>query len=252
MTAREEALKPKSYEKLVDHVRNEILAGHLHPGDKLPPERELAEGLNVSRNSVREGIKVLQYLGVVSPSQGSGNYISAHFDETISELLSFLYYLMEMKEEEVTEYRWMIERSALKPAALRITDEQKEELQSTLEALKEAEEEEEQIAQDQKLHRLVVEASHNAFLITSYSALTVFMEHYVQNMRWRIIRGMKSANELELAHTLLVEGIVHQDVPLALRGLQAHYGYIDQFQKIDETDPVSEDLQEALKDPQKG
>lgn len=245
MPANEVASRQKTYEKLVDWVRSEILAGRLHPGDRLPAERDLALRLGVSRNSIREGMKVLQYMGVISPSHGSGNYISTHFGETISELLSFLYYLMEISEEEVTEYRWMIERSALKPAATRISEEQKEELKKTLEALREAESEEEQIEQDRKLHQLIVEASGNTFLIASYTALTAFMDQQVQSMRRRIIRGMKSANALESSHTMMVEGIVNQDVSLAAKGLFAHYGYIDQFQLDQDPDSILEGTREA-------
>lgn len=105
--------RPKTYKAAVDFVRQEILEGHLHPGDKLPTERELAAQLDISRNSVREGLRVLENLGVLSSTQGSGNYIALNFDETISEALSFLYHLRGMQEGDVTEFRWMIEREAL-------------------------------------------------------------------------------------------------------------------------------------------
>lgn len=83
----------KSYSILVDYVKNQILQGHVRAGEKLPTERELAEKLSISRNSVREGLRVLQNIGVIRPTQGSGNYISEDFNSTISEVLSFLYFL---------------------------------------------------------------------------------------------------------------------------------------------------------------
>ena len=44
----------KAYEKVIEHIKNEIWQGTLKRGERLPPERELADSLGVSRNSVRE------------------------------------------------------------------------------------------------------------------------------------------------------------------------------------------------------
>ena len=74
----------------MDFVRQEVLAGALRPGDKLPTERELAAQLDISRNSVREGLRVLENLGVLSSTQGSGNYIALNFDDTISEMIDIV------------------------------------------------------------------------------------------------------------------------------------------------------------------
>ena len=50
----------KVYEHVVDQITNLILEKRLQPGDKLPPERNLAEQLGVGRNAVREAVKTLQ------------------------------------------------------------------------------------------------------------------------------------------------------------------------------------------------
>ena len=70
----------KSYEKVVDHVQRQILNGVYCVGDKLPSERDMALQLNVSRTSVREGIRVLEQMGALSCLQGSGNYITGDFE----------------------------------------------------------------------------------------------------------------------------------------------------------------------------
>lgn len=224
-----ENAKPKSYSRLVEYVRQEIFLGHLKPGDRLPTERDLALQLDISRNSIREGLKSLQNMGVISPSQGSGNYISTHFKETISELLTFLYFLKGMSEADVTEYRWMIERAALVPAARRISAQEKEQLLTCLARLEAAETEQEQMEQDRLLHEIIVRASRNDFLVANYEALTSFMDSYISTMRQRIIRGLQGHNDLELAHRLLAEGIVQGDPHKAEQGLIKHYGYIEKY-----------------------
>ena len=67
--------KPISAE-ILHMITDNILAGNLKPGDKLPTEFELAESLGVGRNSVREAIKMLHSLGVVEVKMGAGTFIA--------------------------------------------------------------------------------------------------------------------------------------------------------------------------------
>ncbi len=60
------------HERVAEQLRDAILDGHLRAGEKLPPERELAERFDVNRTSVREAIKVLEGLGLVAVRQGDG------------------------------------------------------------------------------------------------------------------------------------------------------------------------------------
>ena len=72
------------HQDVAEQLRDAILDGRFTPGDKLPPERELAEEFQVNRTSVREAIKVLEGLGLVSVSQGDGAtvrpFVEASFD----------------------------------------------------------------------------------------------------------------------------------------------------------------------------
>jgi DNA-binding FadR family transcriptional regulator len=67
----------KVYMRVVKQIRELIKNGKLKPGDKLPPERILAERLGVSRPSVREGIVALEILGLVESRGGKGNTIKS-------------------------------------------------------------------------------------------------------------------------------------------------------------------------------
>ena len=222
----------KSYEKVVQHVKDEILNGSLHPGDKLATERVLAEQLAVSRNSVREGLRILENIGVITSQQGSGNYISLNFDETMSEVLSFMYFLKGMDERQVTEFRRFIEREAMLLAVKRADREQKQRLMIHLDGLEKAITEQDRVLHDKGIHRILVEASRNDFLITNYQALTNLMDRYISSMRTRIILGMQSRNKLEYAHRKLVEGVVESNLEKGLAGLRDHFGYIEQYKDL--------------------
>ena len=62
--------RPRVAEEIVEQIRSLILTGQYAPGDKLPPERELARQLGVNRASLREALKKLEHLGLVKIRQG--------------------------------------------------------------------------------------------------------------------------------------------------------------------------------------
>lgn len=61
---------------VVDGITRMILEGELSPGDRLPVEKDLAARLDVSRGSLREGVRALSVLGVVESRQGDGTYVT--------------------------------------------------------------------------------------------------------------------------------------------------------------------------------
>ena len=221
----------KSYEKTVDYIKKELLNGHLRTGDRLPSERELAEVLGSSRNSVREGLRVLENLGVVTSCHGSGNFISLNFDETMSELLSFMYFLKGIREDQVTAFRRSMEWEAMYLAVERITDQEKAEMMGHLEKLEAVQTEDARVQHDKAIHEILIAASHNDFLITNYKALNNLMDRYIRSMRARIISGMNSHNMLAKAHRELVEGVVGGDLEKGLHGVLEHFRYIEEYGK---------------------
>ena len=64
----------RSYQKLTERLRQFMEEGHFRDGDKLPPERALAESFGVSRSSVREAIRALAEKGLLESRQGDGTY----------------------------------------------------------------------------------------------------------------------------------------------------------------------------------
>ena len=103
----------KASYKVIEYVETLVLAGKLKVDDRLPAERELAQFLNVSRTALREGIRLLEVIGIVESRQGSGNYISRNFDETLEQVLTMMYALDEMGYDEIREFRYAVERQAL-------------------------------------------------------------------------------------------------------------------------------------------
>src|SRR5438105_3403699 len=80
-------------ESIAHQLRCNIFAGQPQPGSKLPPERELAESLGTNRNTLREAIRSLESLGLISVRQGDGVRVADFRSEAQLNLLP--YYLLE-------------------------------------------------------------------------------------------------------------------------------------------------------------
>jgi GntR family transcriptional regulator, transcriptional repressor for pyruvate dehydrogenase complex len=109
-------------EKLVEKLERLILQGVLQAGDRLPPERDLAEILGVSRASLRGALKAFQVMGVLEVRQGSGNYLSAEATQILEQPARTLVPLPNLSQAELFEVRRAMEGEAAASAALRATE----------------------------------------------------------------------------------------------------------------------------------
>src|SRR5205814_7528564 len=110
--------------QVVAHVRELIDRGALGPGARLPPERDLARQVGVSRPTVRAGLRTLAALGVVRSRRGSGTYIPEGPPTLGAEALSFLAALHKFTVDDVYEARRILEVGAAGLAAERATPDQ--------------------------------------------------------------------------------------------------------------------------------
>lgn len=106
-----------STQQVVAHVRGLIERGQLRPGDRLPPERDLATQIGVSRPTVSAAIRALAAMGVVVSRQGSGTYIPSGPPALVSDPLRFQTALHNISRDEVYKARQILEVGAAGLAA---------------------------------------------------------------------------------------------------------------------------------------
>lgn len=130
-------LKKVSSESVVQQVINALtdamINRELRPGDKIPTEAEMAENMGVGRNSIREAIKILVYLGVLEIRRAEGTFVCEGFSENMIDPM--IYGIILDKEdsyENLMELREMIEVGVLQLAMAKV---QEEELKSLKEKL---------------------------------------------------------------------------------------------------------------------
>src|SRR5215468_8785796 len=113
---------------LVGVFKRLISEGSLAPGHRLPAERELAEKFRVSRSSLRQALKVLQIMGVISQRVGDDTYLNAGAPSILSEPMEFLILLDGISFHELMEARLIVEPELAARAARRATAEDISEL----------------------------------------------------------------------------------------------------------------------------
>jgi len=105
--------------QIVEHVRREIEAGRLGPGGRLPPERELAQQMGVSRPSLRSGLRTLQAMGIIQARRGAGTFVVEGPPQLGKQPLQFLAALHGFTLDQIYEARRMLEVGAAGLAAER-------------------------------------------------------------------------------------------------------------------------------------
>lgn len=134
------AVKPRSllYQTVQEEIKAYIIQNSLQPGDPLPPETELAQQLNVSRNSVREAVKSLEALGILEARAGTGLFVRGFsFDSILNNLAYGL--LFDLKQlTDVLDVRCHLECGMIEDAIQRVTPEQIVQLRAILEEMRQA------------------------------------------------------------------------------------------------------------------
>ena len=117
-------VRPRRYQKLSERLRQFMAENHFRDGDKLPPERALAESFGVSRNSVREAIHALAERGLLESRHGDGTYVRVPDMEPLRSAILEAVDSEGHMFDEVMEYRRILEPAVAELAALRRTPEQ--------------------------------------------------------------------------------------------------------------------------------
>jgi GntR family transcriptional repressor for pyruvate dehydrogenase complex len=138
----------------------------LHPGDKLPPERELAAMLQVSRPSLREALRALALMNVIEIRQGDGTYVSALEPYQLLEQMEFIFHRDNSLILQLFEARKIVEVGCVALAAQRIAPEVLSSLDEiVLRSQKSVGDADAFLQADLDLHKTVIAASQNPLLI---------------------------------------------------------------------------------------
>jgi len=155
----------KVYEEVAKQIERLILT-KLHPGDKLPAERELAEMFGVSRSSIRDAIRSLELVGLVEPRQGAGTVVCEVTADTLINPLASLLKHQQQLVGELLDFRLMIEPPLAARAATHASPEEIDEMEDILHRQGDKLAKEElAVEEDSEFHYAIAMASGNTVVL---------------------------------------------------------------------------------------
>lgn len=231
----------RTHELVLESIEERVLSGDLRAGDRLPPERELAPALGVSRSALREALRVLETVGVLTANVGRGPDSGARMvrnpDDALGRLLRLHFALGSYTLEDVLEARVVLERSSFEAAARHASPEELAEAEEILSRLRAADIGAAEFNDlDTRFHVLIARSSGNRLTSTLTAAVR-------ESVRPLILRALESVEDwpataaaLNAEHTELLR-LVRGDeggaaADLAERHIRGFHGTL-----VDDTAP---------------
>lgn len=216
----------RAWQLVLEHIERDLLAARLGPGDRLPSERELAADLGVGRSSVREAFRVLEVMGLIRTSTGSGPSSGAIVIATPSGGMSALLRLQVAAQgfplADVVKTRLVLEDAV---AASVANDDGRDTADAHLVLVAmEAPDltAEEFLALDAQLHLSLAESSGNTVIAAMMAGLRSAIESYVLTGAENIADWSAMAARLREEHHAIVNAIDAGDADAACRLVRDH------------------------------
>ncbi len=217
----------KKREDLVRHLQKMILDPSVFSRGKLPPERELATKLGVSRALLREAIITLEALGYIEIRERQGAYIKAPESADFSASMKYATFWPGDLLINLMEMRLLIEPPIAGQAALRRSEEDLSRMRACVAQLAAVQNNPDKGSStgaqwDSMLHMLVVEAAKNPLLTRLYEGMRSIMDNYITISRLRLLALDTWPLKILSEHSALVEAIAVRDAEKAFEAQRRH------------------------------
>jgi GntR family transcriptional repressor for pyruvate dehydrogenase complex len=202
-----------------DAIKSLILSGQLLAGDVLPPERDLAAMLGISRPSLREAIRALTALNVLQPRHGGGTYVSSLDARLLSKPINFILRADPTNFEFLFEVRKVLEVGAARLAAAKITDEEVAELaQLADDSGRALSRPSRYMSYDVEIHSKIIEVMANPIYLSFYESI---IDLSIESRR-RTTRITAVRQQAHLDHLAIVSALRDRDPDAAAQAMSDH------------------------------
>ena len=211
----------------VRHIEDLILEGSLRSGDPLLPEREMALRLDVSRPTLRRGLKILEDKGLIETDAGGTRRIAplaTSLTDPLIELMSTGGRVI----DDYLELRGTLEGMAAGLAATRASDIDRQSLTRCVERIEAAHEKadaRDEAEADVDLHLAIYEASHNIVLLQIMRALSGMLREGVFHNREKLYSRNEVRDVLRLQHRAIYDAVMARDPVAAARAAEDNMRY---------------------------
>lgn len=206
-------------ELVVQRIKELLERGELKAGSRLPPERELAEMLHISRPSLRTALKALSVMGIINAKPGAGTYIAESLPEVFTEPMRFMTLINNTSDEEMFEARLIIEAGLAELAAERAVEEDIKAMIVELDGMRaNMNDPENYLKHDIQFHQAIAKAADNKLM----SGVMDTVSQLLFNLRRETIRHAGDFEEANDWHQKIIEAIKKHDPKRAKETLTGH------------------------------
>jgi GntR family transcriptional repressor for pyruvate dehydrogenase complex len=204
--------------RLLNTFKQLISEGTLAPGVRLPAEREMATSLKVSRGSLRQALKMLEVMGVVSQRVGDGTYVNGAAHSILAEPMEFLILLDGISLEELMDARLIVEPELAARAADRATPDMIAGLRETLSRMQtKGSDHALLIEEDLRFHRTIFQMADNRVCSLMFSIVHELMHNLME-----ITSQLVDLDHTVKLHTRIYTAIRRRDPQAARSRMFAH------------------------------
>ena len=213
------------YQQLVEHLQQYIIDNALRPGDRLPTEAELAARFRVSRQSVREAVKVLESIGVIETRPRDGSRLRKLSTQLLTDHLRFMFELDGATVKEMAAARRVIE-CAFVPVIIENADESDfQRMEAAIGQMREHTERGETFAEaDMAFHQALARATKNRVMSGFGAMVQEFFVHVRSRIKAEESKQRRSIRE----HEQILRALREKDVHAAQAAIEQHLRVYDE------------------------
>jgi GntR family transcriptional regulator, transcriptional repressor for pyruvate dehydrogenase complex len=214
----------------IEKIKEMIVSGELGPGDRLPREPDLAQRLGLSRNSLREAVRALSWVGILDVRQGDGTYVTSLDSNVLLDALSFIVDLHHDRDLiHILEARRVLEAAAAALAAQYIGEDELAELHRLIEAGAGFATIEEFVDNDLEFHRRIALASRNPVLASLLDSLA---SHTSRARIWRGVMQVDATEQSLTQHRAIVAALEQRRPDQARAWATVHIAGVEEWLRL--------------------
>jgi len=204
--------KSNAPQQIIQQIRNAILEGKLKPGARLASETELMETFAVSKATLREALRALEYLGLIEIRKGaSGGVFLVEVDMEITKesLMNFLHF-KNISIHHISDIRRSLESYAVRVAAEKISDEDLAELRNIVSICRDALQDSNMALlteNEVKFHRIIANATRNPLLIL----ILDFVENLLEDLKKILRPNILFSQQVTESHERIYQALLSRD-----------------------------------------
>lgn len=216
-------------DKIIRQIRELITHGQLNPGDRLPPERKLAEKLGVGRTNVRDAIKKLEFYGILKTLPQSGTVVAGIGIAALEGLITDVLRMDNSDFKALIETRIVLEVESAKLAAERRTEDDIKKIRIALKAYEQQVKGGSQgVEEDLLFHLKIAEASKNSVL---KSLMLIIIPDIIREFKQlEICKDKRYYKALE-EHKMIFHHIIQQEPEKAASAMRVHLSEVSEYSK---------------------